>query len=114
MPSVAAPAGTMTQIWRGVGSFSTSSSSEPTSLTSGLGSKPVTSMPAARIRARMLKPIFPRPTIPKCTSDLPSEFGVLFCFFAYLHYNTRNRHRLITKANGHQEVAEVILDLTFE
>src|SRR4051812_7300457 len=65
--SVAAPAGTITQTVRGVGSVCTSSSRLSTSLISGFRSYPETSTPPLRSRSRMLPPILPRPPSPMCT-----------------------------------------------
>ena len=65
--SVISPDGTITQTIRSpAGSASTSASSDGTSVTSGLRSYPVTSIPAARMRSRMFAPILPRPTRPMC------------------------------------------------
>src|SRR5690606_26182279 len=63
---VGSPAGTITHTIRGPssGRAATSSARLATCVTSGRVSYPTTSIPAARMRARMLLPILPRPTSP--------------------------------------------------
>src|SRR5690606_39091162 len=65
-PVVICPDGTITQTMRGAGMAAARASRSATSVTSGFGSYPVTSMPAARNRVRMLLPIRPSPTSPMC------------------------------------------------
>src|SRR5690606_38354058 len=60
------PAGTITHTNRGVGIVVTRSARVATSITSGLRSKPVTSIPLLRRRSRIFPPILPRPTSPIC------------------------------------------------
>src|SRR5450830_1973229 len=64
---VMSPAGTITHTMRSpAGNAATRSASVGTSVTAGLRSKPVTSMPPVRIRSRMFAPILPSPIRPMC------------------------------------------------
>src|SRR5690606_24880810 len=83
------------------------SASVGTSLIAGSVSYPVTVCPAASIRARMLPPMRPRPTMPMCMSSSRAAVTVLAA-------GRPGERWLPGEPDRHEEVAEVVRALPLE
>src|SRR5659263_23048 len=110
---VMSPAGTITHTMRSpAGSAATRSARVATSVTAGLRSKPVTSMPPARIRSRMFAPILPSPIRPMCMTVplVPRRRPTSLRIAARATERTNHAASLTLRGSGreadrHQEVA---------